>query len=48
MAMKTRFIRQHIHTAIHDIMYQVSKQLVDIFKSMVQNEFQQVKNSEAV
>lgn len=35
----TSFIRQQIYLGIHDIMYQVSKQLVDIAKPMVHNEY---------
>jgi len=32
---KTYFVRQHINMGIHNIMYQVSKQLVDIVNSML-------------
>lgn len=40
IVLTTSFIRQQIDTWIHDIMYHVSKQLVDIVKPMMQNEFQ--------
>jgi len=46
--MITFFIRQEIDIGVHDIMYQVSKELVDIVKPMVQNEFQQAKSLEVV
>lgn len=39
--MKTYFIRKQIDTGMHDIMYQVSKQLDGIAKPMVHNRFQQ-------
>jgi len=47
IVMTTHFIRKHIDIGIHDIMYQVSQQLVGIFKSMVHNEVQQNKEFEA-
>ena len=34
----TSFIRQQINIGINDLMYQMSKQLAEIVKAMVQNE----------
>lgn len=42
--MTTSFIRQQINLGIHDSMYQVSKQLVDIVKPREHNEFHNVKD----
>lgn len=42
----TSFIRQQIYLGIHDIMYQVSKQLADIVKPMVHNGYHNAKESE--
>jgi len=39
VVMTVSFIKEHIDLGIHDIMYQVSKQLVDIAKPMVHNEY---------
>lgn len=47
MVMTTSFIRQQINMGIHDIVYQVPKQLADIGKPMVHNEVQQAKEMEA-
>lgn len=44
--MTTSFIRQQINMGIHDIMYQVCQQLVDIVKPMVHNGVQQAKEQE--
>ena len=38
--MTTSFIRQQINLEIHDIMHQLSGQLFEIVKPMVQNEMQ--------
>jgi len=48
VAMTTYLIRQQIHMKIHDILYQVLKQLADIVKPTVHNVVQQVKVLEAV
>lgn len=44
--MTTLFIRQQIDLGIHDIMYQLFGQLVEIVKPMMQNEIQQPKELE--
>jgi len=46
--MTTLFIQQQIDLGIHDIMYQLSRQLVKIVKPMVQNEMQPSKELEAM
>lgn len=43
MVMTTSFVLQQIDTGMHDIIYQVSKKLVDIVKPMVRNEVQQAR-----
>ena len=42
MVMTTSFIHQQIDIGINDLMYQMSKQLVETIKSMVQNEMYNV------
>jgi len=44
----TSFIKQEINIWIHVIMYHVSKQLADIVKLIIQNEFQKTKDLEDV
>jgi hypothetical protein len=46
--MTTYFIEQQIDMGIHDTKHEVSKQLVDVLKFMVQNEFQETKDLEVV
>lgn len=46
--MTTLFIQQQIYLGIHDIMYQLSRQLVKIVKPMVQNKMQPSKELEAM
>ena len=45
VVMTVSFIKEHIDLGIHDIMYQVSKQLVDIAKPMVHNEYHHANES---
>jgi len=48
IVMTKKFIRQEIDIGVLDIMYQISNELADIAKPMVQNEFQQAKDLEVV
>ena len=40
LVMSTSFIRQQIEAGVNDLMQEVSKQLAEIVKPMVQNELQ--------
>lgn len=46
MIMTTSFIGQQIDMRIHDIVYRVSQQHIDIVKPMVHNAFQQARELE--
>lgn len=47
MVMTTSFIWQQIDLGIHNIMYQLSRQLAEIVKPMVQNKMHQSKELKA-